>query len=425
MAAASTSWSLLSTSANALQVTADDGSSPRRRAKSNSLSRRRFSLSSGLAQSSRPVKQGKVPSRHTKRSGRSLRFLFRRTWALPLALILGFLSLYAINPTESNPVYHFLFLSYKLDHQDDQYGKGPWDLAFVSFYTIVLSFTREFIMHEVLRPLAHPGGIRSRAKQQRFMEQMYTACYIAFVGPLGLYTMKRTPGLWYFETRAMYEAYPHRTHQAVFKFYYLFQAAFWVQQAVVMLLGLERRRKDFRELVAHHIITIALIGLSYRFHFTYVGIAVYITHDISDLFLAVSKSLNYLTSPLQAPAFALCIIMWVYLRHYLNLHILASVATEFRTVGPFELEWATEQYKCGISQAVTFALLAALQVLNLFWLYCLFRSAYRFVVLGVAKDDRSEAEEEEEEVGETKRATALLEEAPAIRLVVTESELVT
>jgi acyl-CoA-dependent ceramide synthase len=34
--------------------------------------------------------------------------------------------------------------------------------------------------------------------------------------------------------------------------------------------------------------TLALIALSYRFHFTYIGIAVYITHDISDFFLAVS-----------------------------------------------------------------------------------------------------------------------------------------
>lgn len=38
-------------------------------------------------------------------------------------------------------------------------------------------------------------------------------------------------------------------------------------------------------------------------------------------------------------------------------------------------------------------LLAGLQTLNLFWLYCLFRSAYRYIVTGVAKDDRSEAEE--------------------------------
>jgi acyl-CoA-dependent ceramide synthase len=61
------------------------------------------------------------------------------------------------------------------------------------------------------------------------------------------------------------------------------------------------------------------------------------------------------------------------------------------------MDWEAEQYKSRFSQVGTFALLAALQGLNLFWLYCLFRTAYRFVVLGVAKDDRSEAEESEGE----------------------------
>ena len=54
-----------------------------------------------------------------------------------------------------------------------------------------------------------------------------------------------------------------------------------------MLLGIENPRKDFKELVGHHIVSLALIALSYWFHFTYMGIAVYLTHDISDFFLAV------------------------------------------------------------------------------------------------------------------------------------------
>lgn len=62
-------------------------------------------------------------------------------------------------------------------------------------------------------------------------------------------------------------------------------------------------------------------------------------------------------------------------------------------MGPYVLDWAAEQYKCGISQVITFTLLAALQALNLFWLYCLLRNAYRFVVYGIAKDDREEDEE--------------------------------
>lgn len=172
------------------------------------------------------------------------------------------------------------------------YGKGPWDLAFVAFYTVVLSFTREFVMQELLRPLALRAGIRSRARQARFMEQMYTAIYFAFLGPAGLWVMSRTP-VWYFDTRGMLEGFPHRLHDAPFKFYYLFQAAYWAQQAVVLILGMEKPRKDFRELVAHHIVSLALILLSYRFHFAYYGIAVYTTHDISDFFLAVSRLLLF------------------------------------------------------------------------------------------------------------------------------------
>lgn len=288
--AASEAFPLLSTSVDSLQAAGDDGGASRRRAAFDPHQVQGPSpLSNGHSRPGRPARQDRSSRR--KRGSRRL-WLFRRSWAPPLALMIGFLSLYAINPTESNVIHRFLFLSYRLDDQDGRYGKGPWDIAFVCFYTIFLSFTREFIMQEVLRPLARLGGIKSRAKQARFMEQMYVVCYIAFIGPLGLYTMKHTPGLWYFETRGMYESFPHRTHDAVFKFYYLFQAAFWVQQAIVMLLGQERPRKDYRELIMHHIITIALIGLSYRFHFTYMGIAVYITHDISDMFLAVGSSLT-------------------------------------------------------------------------------------------------------------------------------------
>jgi acyl-CoA-dependent ceramide synthase len=206
------------------------------------------------------------------------------------------LALFAINPTESNPIHHFIFLSYRIPAEPgapagtpDQYGKGRWDLAFVLFYIIVLSFTREFIMQKFLRPWAKNSGLKSRAKQSRFMEQMYTAIYFAVLGPVGLFVMSRTP-VWYFNTRGMYEGFPHRTHEAYFKFYYLFQAAYWAQQAIVLSLGMEKPRKDYKELVGHHITTLFLIGLSYRFHFTYMGLAVYVTHDISDFFLAVSES---------------------------------------------------------------------------------------------------------------------------------------
>lgn len=116
--------------------------------------------------------------------------------------------------------------------------------------------------------------------------------------------------------------------------------------------------------------------------------------------LQTSKTLNYLDSPIVGPYFGFFIFVWTYLRHYINLRILWSMVNgEFSTIGPFELNWDTQQYKCWISQYITFALLASLQAVNLFWLFLILRIAYRFVASWgeVVKDERSDYEESENE----------------------------
>jgi len=320
------------------------------------------------------------------------------------------------------------------------YGKGVKDFQFVAFYVVFFTFTREFLMQRVIRPLAIHWGIEKRAKQSRFMEQFYTAVYFGIFGPFGLYVMSQTP-VWYFNTIGMVEGFPHKTNVAAFKAYYLLQGSYWAQQGIVLLLLLEKPRKDFKELVLHHVVTLSLIWSSYRFHFTYMGIAVYITHDISDFFLAVSgdgghgelcqyhgtdtdswqtsKVLNYLDSPIVAPYFAMFIGVWVYLRHYINLRILWCVCTTFATVGPFELNWETEQYKCWIAQAIAFTLLASLQAVNLFWLFLILRIAWRILASSVIADERSD-DEDDENASEDEQREKVLEsrdkQTPAVLL---------
>jgi very-long-chain ceramide synthase len=217
-----------------------------------------------------------------------------------LIIVLIILCGYAVNPSETNPLRKAILLSYPQPPETKggpiMYAKGRNDIAFVAFYTIVLSFTREFLMQRVIRPWAIRCGIRGRAKQSRFMEQVYTAMYFGVFGPLGIYIISQGE-LWYFNTTAMFEGYPHKQHTGIFKAYYLLQASYWSQQAIVLLLQLEKPRKDFRELTLHHIVTLSLIAGSYRFHFAKMGIFVYITHDVSDFFLAVSRSPISLPNP--------------------------------------------------------------------------------------------------------------------------------
>jgi len=329
---------------------------------------------------------------------------YRHTWLLPLIiLIVVYLAYFTSgNYTESNFLHMFISISYKID-DTRQYGKGPKDLAFILYWMIFFTFFREFCMQVILRPFATIVGVKKPSKIKRFMEQSYSVIYYGISGPFGLYVMSQTD-LWLFKTDTMYSTYPNLTNDYLYKIFYLGQAAFWAQQSVILILQVEKPRKDFKELVLHHIVTMCLIWLSYVFHFTKMGLAIYITMDVSDFFLAVSKDLNYLDSPLVGPWFILFVGVWIYLRHYINLKILWTVLTEFRTVGDFTLNFATQQYKCWISLPIVFILIGALQLVNLYWLFLILRILYRYIFGGIAQDERSDDESEEiNEVTDSKK----------------------
>lgn len=369
-------------------------------------------------------KSGKSPRRQRKPKkisfAQTIWFTYRETayqnsWFNPLIVLLVLTSLFfALSASNyNNFLQPFFTLSYPIPGTDPvQYGKGPKDFCFVFMGMLFFTFFREFWMQVILKPLAIYSGLQKKGKISRFMEQSYSIVYYGISGPFGLYIMYHSD-LWYFNTYPFYANFPQRSHVALFKIYYLLQASFWAQQSVVLSLQLEKPRKDFYELVFHHIITMALIFLSYRFHFAGMGLCVYITMDVSDLFLALSKICNYLNSAVTGPLFIMFMSVWIYTRHYLNIRILYSIITEFATVGPFELNWETEQYKCWISQYITFALLLALQLVNLYWLFLIFRIAYRFVCDNVAKDERSDDEDEEDEEEVTNDSTSSESSIPA------------
>ena len=116
--------------------------------------------------------------------------------------------------------------------------------------------------------------------------------------------------------------------------------------------------------------------------------------------IQTSKTLNYIDSPITMYYFTGFVFIWIYLRHYLNLVMISAVilpSGTFQNVGPFILDWAGQQYKCWLSQYITFGLLATLQSINLFWLYFILRIGWNAVFTSVQKDVRSDDEEDEEE----------------------------
>ncbi|GAA6022885.1 hypothetical protein JCM10207_001434, partial [Rhodosporidiobolus poonsookiae] len=213
-----------------------------------------------------------------------------RTLPVIVATVLAWAALERVRPA-NNPLTPLLFISYPLPHEAgdvadaQRYGKGPLDLAFLAFYIIVFSFVRQSITEFLIRPFARSLGLKSESKVVRFMEQAYAVVYFTASGSFGLYVMSKQPSWWY-NTRHFWLEYPHWRMDGALKSYYLLQFSYWLQQMIVLVMGLEKPRSDFKELVIHHIVTLWLVGWSYMINLTMIGTAVFVSMDLPDICLA-------------------------------------------------------------------------------------------------------------------------------------------
>ncbi|KAK2466282.1 hypothetical protein APHAL10511_001924 [Amanita phalloides] len=300
-------------------------------------------------------------------------------------------------PSLPNPFAPFFLLSGRIPSSsphDPRYAKSYFDLLFITYYVIFWSFVRQALTIYVSRPIARYFGIRKPAKVDRFGEQTYALFYFAAFGLWGFRVMSQLPTYWY-NTKYFWIDYPHWDMNPELKRYYLMQSAYWCQQLLVLLLGLEKPRKDYAELVAHHFVTLWLVGWSYLINLTLIGNAVFMSMDIPDTFLAFSKILNYIQwNRAKIYAFVLFMFVWTYFRHWLNLEILWSVWFEFDLIPDSAKQWKKEDgvYLVHWMRYQVFAPLVLLQLLNLFWYYLMCRILVRAVQTHNADDERSDDE---------------------------------
>lgn len=181
-----------------------------------------------------------------------------------------------------SPFASLLFISHPIpsppgNPDDHRYRKGWLDLAFLAYHIVFFSFIRQVITIKLCRRVARRFGIRTEGKLARFGEQGYAMIYFAFFGAWGLRIMSQLPTWWYrtdnfwigdrlpplhsnFMLMIPVPGYPHWDMKPELKRYYLMQAAYWCQQLIVLVLKLEKPRNDYKELVAHHFVTLWLVG---------------------------------------------------------------------------------------------------------------------------------------------------------------------
>ncbi|KZT38835.1 longevity assurance proteins LAG1/LAC1 [Sistotremastrum suecicum HHB10207 ss-3] len=300
-----------------------------------------------------------------------------------------------------NPFEPFIFITHKIpgtSPNNPLYQKGYNDILFVLYYIIFWSFVRQVLVLHVFQPFGRWWGIRQQNKLDRVGEQGYALVYFGLSGAWGLKIMQELP-TWYYNTEGFWIDYPHWRMPAQLKAFYLLQTAYWIQQLLVLVLGLEKPRKDFRELVIHHIVTLWLVCWSYLVNLTFIGNAIFVSMDIPDAVFGATKLMNYMQlERVKAVAFLIFIGVWSYFRHWLNLIIIKSVWSEFHLIPQEAQQWKPSEgiWMVWWMQYQVLVPIVLLQMVQLFWYFLIWRVFYRAVFQAKLDDERSDDEGDEE-----------------------------
>ncbi|KAK9238241.1 TLC domain-containing protein [Lipomyces kononenkoae] len=315
----------------------------------------------------------------------------------------------------------FLYLSHRVEHSG-LYVKGPDDIYFVCFWVVAFTFIRAFTMDYLFVPFGCSQGIYRKKTLTRLAEQAWSCGYYFVFGSLGTYLMYNSP--YWLNTDELWVAWPHRELKLMFKWYYLVQLAFWLQQ--IFVLNIEQRRKDYRQMFTHHIVTCALLIMSYNYCFTRMGNVVLVLMDVVDMVFSAAKILKYLGHQTVCDVmFGVFIFTWVISRHVLYTRLVWSAMFDaYRLIGykcffePLDdvisvgdalpsgsnnktRTWLGEE-QC-FTEIMHFSfifLLWILMGLTIVWFYMIVKVAVRVLSGGGADDSRSDGEEEDDEATE-------------------------
>lgn len=246
-------------------------------------------------------------------------------------------------------------------------------------------------------------------KLLRFAEQGWLVIYDGCMWTFGMTLLFNSP--YWSDSTYFWRDHPKTHLDATMKWYYLVQFAFWLQQFLLAILGIEKRRKDFLEFMIHHIITCLLIGFSYAFNVTSIGHAVLCSMDFSDIVLAVCKMLKYCKKDQQADVgFVVFVVTWIYTRHIWYGQIIWSTFKEASVYSVMSWDPSRGLYFTPTVLKGFQVLLCALYGVLLFWLAMIFRIVIKVLRGENSEDVRSEDEEEAEEEIEVEKPMQILRE---------------
>ena len=128
-------------------------------------------------------------------------------------------------------------------------------------------------------------------KVKKFTEAGWQFSFYTFIWVFGLITISDKD---YFtqSVHRVWSNYPRQPPSADVTWYYWLSMGHYVHLFVASFFDI--KRKDFTELIVHHVVTLLLLSFSWMVNFSRIGALVLAVHDGCDVFLQAAKLLNYM-----------------------------------------------------------------------------------------------------------------------------------
>jgi len=274
------------------------------------------------------------------------------------------------------------------------YGKGRDDLLLVGFSILAVTCLRACAMNYVFKPMALWLNVVKPEKVTRFCEQGWTVIYNSASWLFGLWLYVDSP--YFLDMRHIWMGYPHQFIPGPVKYYYLVSLGVWIQQFLV--IHLEKRRKDYLAMLTHHVITVALLSLSYIANCTRIGHAILFTMDLSDIFMALAKMQRYAGFEFAcAISFGLFTLSWLVMRLYLYFQILFSAAIDTKRYPVVKWDPENGFFMSEYAWYGFAVLLVLLYGLMIYWFIEILKVISKALSSNQLDDTRSDSESDSEE----------------------------
>ena len=201
---------------------------------------------------------------------------------------------------------------------------------------------------------------------------------------------------WFYDTLECWKEWPGHHFTNDIYWYYVIEASFYLSLLPALLT--DHKRKDFLEMVVHHVATLLLMSLSWVYNFVRVGTLVLVLHDAVDSWLEAAKIAKYLKRDKAAEIlFLIFTMVWIVTRVIVfPFKIVYSSMFE-----SYPILNETRDYFSRIYYVMN-VLLCTLQVLHIIWSYYISLVALDAIKgVEIKKDSRSSLESESGSEDET------------------------